>query len=594
MSNDPIDMKGDISASPLYSEDLAPVPMEKRTWSVWSLAALWVGMAVCIPTYMLASNIILQGISWLDALLIIGLANLIITIPMVLSGHAGVKYGIPFPVLGRSSFGHNGIHIPAIIRGLIAAVWFGIQTWIGGISIYSLWCAFTGQAIITSGYTEGQFVGFFIFWLINVYFIWKGTESIKWLEIFAAPILIIMGILLIIWGSNKVGGFDKVLEQGVQLQHPSVVLTNSQENPDELELRIQPVKGVDGGTKAKEYQVQIDYFEVPEDNNVQAQIAINDDWLSLNEDITKVLIKDIEGADKELIMNGKMSLYVQLRAQKEEDIVYSSKKQVLFTPASNQGDTGSIWPFLVMLTAMVGFWATMSISIADITRYSKTQKEQVAGQFIGLPGTMILYSFVGIFVTCASVVVFDDVLIRADAPWDPAALLAKFKEPAVVIVSQIFLIIATLSTNIAANVIAPANAFANAMPRKISFRTGGLITAVIGIIICPWWIINHIVPFLLFVSSLLGPVVAILICDYFLIRKTELKVADLFKTNGEYAFGGSGFNQSAMIAFVAGVFAAGIGRFVPSLSFLYDLSWFSGFIVSFFLYWVMMRRKVQP
>ena len=97
---------------------------------------------------------------------------------MVLSGHAGVKYGIPFPVLGRSSFGYNGIHIPAIIRGLIAAVWFGIQTWIGGISIYSLWCAITGQDIIISGYTEGQFVGFFIFWLINVYFIWKGTESI--------------------------------------------------------------------------------------------------------------------------------------------------------------------------------------------------------------------------------------------------------------------------------------------------------------------------------------------------------------------------------------------------------------------------------
>ena len=294
-----------------------------------------------------------------------------------------------------------------------------------------------------------------------------------------------------------------------------------------------------------------------------------------------------------MIKERNMNLYVQLRSHNGEEMVYSSIKQVLFTPASNEGDTGSIWPFLVMLTAMVGFWATMSISIADITRYSKTQKEQVAGQFIGLPGTMILYSFVGIFVTCASVAAFDDVLIRADAPWDPAALLAKFKEPAVVIISQIFLIIATLSTNIAANVIAPANAFANAMPRKISFRTGGIITAVIGILICPWWIINHIVPFLLFVSSLLGPVVAILICDYFIIRKTELKVVELFKTNGEYSFGGSGFNKRAMIAFLAGVFAAGIGKFVPSLSFLYDLSWFSGFIVSFFLYWVMMRGKIQ-
>jgi NCS1 family nucleobase:cation symporter-1 len=287
-----------------------------------------------------------------------------------------------------------------------------------------------------------------------------------------------------------------------------------------------------------------------------------------------------------------MNLYVQLRAQNGEEMIYSTKQQVFYTPLNNDG-VGSIWPFLVMLTAMVGFWATMSISIADITRYSKTQKEQVAGQFIGLPGTMILYSFVGIFVTCASVVVFDDVLIRADAPWDPAALLAKFKDPAVVIVSQIFLIIATLSTNIAANVIAPANAFANVMPKKVTFRTGGIITAVIGIIICPWWIINHIVPFLLFVSSLLGPVVAILICDYFLIRKTELNITDLFKTNGEYAFGGSGFNKAAMLAFLVGVVAAGIGKFIPAVSFLYDLSWFTGFTISFVLYWLLMKGKAH-
>ena len=588
MKEEIIELKEDLSGSPLYSEDLAPVPLAKRTWSVWSLAALWVGMAVCIPTYMLASNIILNGISWLNALLIIALANIIITIPMVLSGHAGVKYGIPFPVLGRSSFGYNGIHIPAIIRGLIAAVWFGIQTWIGGISIYSLWCAITGQDIIISGYTEGQFVGFFIFWLINVYFIWKGTESIKWLEMFAAPILVIMGILLIVWGTNMVGGFGKVLDQGVQLEKPSVVLTTSQEDPDVLELQIKPIKGVDGNVKAKEYQIELHLVEGEDEEN---RAVTTLDWIALNDNLTKTSISDINSVENESVISGKSFVFIQLRGNKDEGYIYSSKQQLSYSaPANKQGDD-TIWPFLVMLTAMVGFWATMSISIADITRYSKTQKEQVAGQFIGLPGTMILYSFVGIFVTCASVVAFDDVLIRADAPWDPAALLAKFKEPSVVIVSQIFLIIATLSTNIAANVIAPANAFANAMPKRLSFRGGGIVTALIGIAICPWWIINHIVPFLLFVSSLLGPVVAILICDYFLIRKTNLNLPDLFKTDGEYAFGGSGFNSSAMIAFILGVFAAGIGKFVPAVSFLYDLSWFTGFIVSFFLYWILMNKK---
>lgn len=582
MSSDIVELQEDISHSPLYSEDLAPVAKENRTWSVWSLAALWVGMAVCIPTYMLASNIILNGISWLNALLIIGLANIIITIPMVLSGHAGVKYGIPFPVLGRSSFGYNGVHIPAIIRGLIAAVWFGIQTWIGGISIYSLWCAFTGQAPLTAGYTEGQFVGFFVFWLINVYFIWKGTESIKWLEIFAAPILIIMGILLIGWGTQKADGFNSVLEQGIQLESPSAVLSQGEEASGSLVLTIQPIKGLDGKPKASEYQLGI-----PMADNTVKKLG----WMPLDVDITNTIIEDSEYIDIQMFIDNNKPLLLQLRAPNEEAFYHSRNQEVFYSSPAAQA--GSIWPFLVMLTAMVGFWATMSISIADITRYSKTQKEQVAGQFIGLPGTMILYSFVGIFVTCASVVVFDDVLIREDAPWDPAALLAKFKDPAVVIVSQIFLIIATLSTNIAANVIAPANAFANAMPRKISFRTGGIITAVLGILICPWWIINHIIPFLLFVSSLLGPVVAILICDYFLIRKTQLKLPDLFSTSGEYAFGGSGFNRSAMIAFLVGVVAAGIGKFVPALSFLYDLSWFTGFFTSFVLYYFLMRGKVQ-
>ncbi len=581
MKEDIIELKEDLSGSPLYSEDLAPVPKDKRTWSIWSLAALWVGMAVCIPTYMLASNIILNGISWVAALVIIGLANLIITVPMVLSGHAGVKYGIPFPVVGRSAFGYNGIHIPAIIRGLIAAVWFGIQTWIGGIAIYSLWCAITGSTM-ASGYSVGQFVGFFVFWLINVYFIWKGTESIKLLEMLAAPILIIIGIALIGWGSANVGSFTKVLDQGVQLESPTVMLTQSQ---GQVRLTLQPVKGIDDRVKASAYQLTI---PVP---GGKTHVS---DWMPMQQSPMVIPLSGTPSPDIKGILEEGRTVSVKVRSGPDRGGNYleSSTVEAAISSATGKGFGGMIWPYLIMLTAMVGFWATMSISIADITRFSKSQKDQVRGQFLGLPGTMILYSFVGIFVTCAAVLIFDDVLIREDAPWDPAALLAKFKEPWVVIIAQFFLLIATLSTNIAANVIAPANAFANAFPRKLSFRSGGYITAVIGIIICPWWIINHIIPFLLFVSSLLGPVVAILICDYFVIRKTNLRIGDLFKTDGVYAFGGSGFNSSAMIAFAAGVVAAGIGRFVPALSALYDLSWFVGFGISFVLYYVLMKGKV--
>ena len=230
----------------------------------------------------------------------------------------------------------------------------------------------------------------------------------------------------------------------------------------------------------------------------------------------------------------------------------------------------------------------MSISIADITRYAKTQKQQISGQFIGLPGAMILYSFVGIFVTCAAVINFKDILIADDAPWDPITLLGKFESPLVVVISQLFMIVATLSTNIAANVIAPANAFSNLLPKRVSFRLGGVITGILGILICPWWLLDEISGLLIFVSGLLGPVLGILLADYYVVRKKHLELAELYKTDGLYAFGGSGYNRMAMISLVAGVLVALIGYWIPALEFLYNLSWFSGFAVSFFLYWGMM------
>ena len=190
MNDDIVELNEDVSNSSLYSEDLAPVPASKRTWGKWSLAALWVGMAVCIPTYLLASYMIQTGLSWIEALIIIGVANLIITIPMVLNGHAGVKYGVPFPVIARSSFGTLGVNIPSILRGIVACGWFGVNTWLGGLAIYSIFITITGSDA-ELGFSIGQFICFGIFWFINMFFIWKGTESIKWLEEYSAPILIV-------------------------------------------------------------------------------------------------------------------------------------------------------------------------------------------------------------------------------------------------------------------------------------------------------------------------------------------------------------------------------------------------------------------
>lgn len=554
MEEEIIELKEDVSSSTLYSEDLAPVPKNKRTWTKWSLAALWVGMAVCIPTYLLASYMITTGLSWWEALVIIGLANLIITVPMVLNGHAGVKYGVPFPVIGRSAFGVKGIHIPSVIRGIVACGWFGVNTWLGGLAIYSIFIVVSGVDP-GHGLTFGQFICFGIFWLLNMIFIWKGTDSIKWLEEYSAPILVIMGLLLIGWGMNKAGGFGIVLEQSSQLEKPVAQIYTDN---NQTYLEINPITDKEGIPKAKDYQLYLNSDSLG--------------WKTLTD--RPVIIKELKEGD-------------QYQLQLKNEKTMSSKVNIAVLDDTEKGS--KIWSYLIWLTAMVGFWATMSLSIADITRYSSSQSDQVKGQFIGLPGTMMLYSFVGIFVTCAAVINFDDILIANDAPWDPISLLAKFDNPWVVVISQLFMIIATLSTNIAANVIAPANAFSNILPKQVSFKRGGTITGIIGILICPWLLLNEIQSLLIDISAILGPVLAILVCDYFIIRKKEIKLAELYKENGIYSFGGSGFNIPAIVTLFIGAFIAIGGKWISFMSPLYSISWFSGFIVSFVLYILLMK-----
>ncbi len=588
MNKEIVTLQEDVSSSPLYGEDLAPVPPSKRTWSTWNLAALWVGMAVCIPTYMLAADMIKTGISWWSALLIIGLANVIITLPMVMNGHAGVKYGIPFPVIGRASFGTRGIHLAAVIRAIVACGWFGIQTWIGGLAIYAIYHALMGSSM-PDDLTMGKFICFGIFWLVNIFFVWRGTESIKWLEIFAAPILIVIGLMLIGWGAQQAGGFAPVLEQSEYLARPSAYLEEGKKTDiDEFYVHLSPIplRGREKENFFKAHDVQI-WIPTKGDGYFH-----RDKWTPINNFDPKYYLNNTleYNLDAEGLRDGSRSVKLKYRklVGPNQPKIESSKIDVFFPDKNKQSNW---WTYLMLLTAMVGFWATMSLSIADITRYASSQKAQVAGQFIGLPGTMILFSFVGIFVTCASLINFDTILVGEDAPWDPVSLVAKFEHPWVVIIAQCFMLVATLSTNIAANVIAPANAFSNLFPQKISFRVGGVITGIIGILICPWWLINYLIGLLIFVSGLLGPVLGIMLCDYFLIRKRELHLAELFKPDGEYAYGGSGFNPAAMIAMGVGVGFVLLGYFIPALSILYSLSWFTGFGMAFLVYWLLMRKK---
>lgn len=542
-------------SSPLYSEDLAPIPLHERTWTTRHLAALWVGMAVCIPTYMLAASMIAGGISWWGALLIIALGNVIVTIPMVLNGHSGTKYGIPFPVVGRAAFGTTGIHVASLIRALVACGWFGIQTWLGGLAIVAMgWILLGGEpADIPTELGVHQFIGFGIFWLINVYFIWKGTESIRWLEEWSAPILIGMGLLLIGWGWYQAGSFGLVLEQSKQLEQATAKLKNEQGNI----LELHPLTDKNGQLKATKIRFWTSGYQ-----------SEPTEW------------QPLAGADlNNFPVNFPANTRFKIQFANEK-----SESSIIAPAPANQG--GPTWlTYLGYLTVMVGFWGTMAISIADITRYVPTQKSQMMGQFIGLPGTMILYSFVGIFVTCAAIINFDSILIGSDAPWDPVQLLNQFENKWVIFVAQIFMLIATLSTNIAANVIAPANAFANVAPKSISFQKGGFIAAFVGIIICPWWLLGDIIGILLFVSGLLGPVLGVLVADYYLVRKTNLNLAALYDEKGEYG----GFNMPAMAALALGVGVVLLGFFVPALDILYQLSWFTGFGVSLLVYYGLKR-----
>ena len=446
----------------LSNADLAPTSVAQRTWTTYHVASLWIGLSVCIPTYMLAAGLVEGGMAWWQALATILLGNLIVLLPMMAIAHAGTRYGIPFPVLARASFGTAGAHVPALLRGVVACGWFGIQTWIGGQAIHTMlrtaWPAW-GEV------PGGVWIAFGAFWLWNMYIVVRGSESIKRLEAWAAPFLIVAGLALLAWAAVRAGGFGPILARPSRFQTTAELLR-------------------------------------------------------------------------------------------------------FFVPS---------------LTAMVGFWATLALNIPDLMRYAKDQRAQVRGQLFGLPTTMTLFSFIGVVVTSASVLIF------GEAIWDPVALLSRLGNPLVVLISLFAVLVATLTTNVAANVVAPANGFANLWPSRVSFAVGGLATGVIGVAIMPWRLLSdygtYIFGWLIGYSGFLGPIAGIFIADYWLVRGARLSLADLYATDGIYPR----WNWKALAALAAGVVAALIGLVVPELRVLYDYAWFVGFGVAFALYAVLMR-----
>ena len=466
-----------INKSPLYNGDLAPVPIAKRNWTTYNYAALWISMAHCIPTYMLSSGLISAGMNWWQALLTIMLGNTIVLVPILLNSHPGTKYGIPFPVFARASYGTIGSNLPALMRALVACGWFGIQAWIGGQALHTLfrallpsWPTLLGGPI--GGHTPTEWISFLLFWSLNIFIVYRGMDLLRHVENWAAPFVLVMTALLVVWALWRAGG-------------PGYLLRDS----------------------------------------------------------------------------GRYRTWAEFRP--------------IFIPS---------------LTAMIGFWATLSLNMPDFTRFGRSQREQVIGQTVALPTTMTLFAAMSILITSAAVVIYPQMSVNE--LWDPVILVGQFSQTWIVAISMFTVVVATLSVNIAANVVSPANDFANAFPRWISFRTGGLITGIIGILMQPWRLLadpsGYIFNWLLGYSGGLGSIAGVLIVDYWLVRGQRLVLGDLYRTQGVYTYA-RGWNWRAVAATLVGCALAWVGLVVPALRPLYDYAWFVGFGASAATHFVLMK-----
>jgi NCS1 family nucleobase:cation symporter-1 len=470
----------EISRSPLYNGDLAPVPVAKRNWTTYNYAALWISMAHCIPTYMLSSGLISAGMNWWQALITILLGNVIVLIPILLNSHPGTKYGIPFPVFARAAYGTYGSNLPALMRAIVACGWFGIQAWIGGEALHTFFSAIIpGWATLLGGPIGGHpptlWLSFLLFWGLNIYIIFRGMDLLRKVENWAAPFVLVMTSLLLAWAIWKANGLGYLLTQ----------------------------------------QSKFHTFK-------------------------------------------------------------------------------EFWPiFIPSLTGMIGFWATLSLNMPDFTRFGHSQREQVVGQVVALPTTMTVFAAMGVMITSAAVIIYPN--MKMDELWDPMKLVGQFHNVAVIAISMFTVVVATLAVNIAANVVSPANDFANAFPKWISFRTGGLITGILGILMQPWRLLadpsGYIFAWLVGYSGGLGSIAGVLIADYWLVRRKQLALGDLYRTRGVYTYNG-GWNWRAVIATLLGCTLAWIGLVVQPLRPLYDYAWFVGFGTAAIAHLILM--KVSP
>jgi len=471
-----LELGQDLADSPRYNDDIAPTRASQRTWSRWNVAALWVGMAICVPTYTLGGVLTAYfGLSVSEALWTILIANIVVLVPLTLNAFPGTRYGIPCPVVLRASFGIIGSNVPSLIRAIVACGWFGIQTLFGGIAIHLLFSAVSDSWASLGG--TGEVLGFFIFWVANIAVVIRGSEAIKHLESLAAPMLLVVAIGLMVWAMPKV-----------------------------------------------------------------------------------------------------------------------SMDELLSTPPSRPEDAPFLPYFMAALTAMVGFWATLSLNIPDFSRFARSQRSQVIGQIIGLPLTMLLFAGLGVVLTAASAELVGQTYS------DPINLIGKIDSPVWVVLSMLMIILATISTNTAANIVSPTNVFQNVAPKYINENKGVIITGIIGILLMSWELLKKLgwletdvsveslySNWLIGYSSLLGPIAGIMVVDYFLVKNQSYDVLALYKDNAGYP----AWNKAGFIAFLVPVGLTLIAITTGMLGWFYTYGWFTGSILGGLIYYFAARRGAR-
>lgn len=458
-----------------YTDDVLPTKNEDRDWNIGNFTTVWMGSVHNIPNYLAIGGLFALGLSVGQVFSAIMCAAVILAVVMVLNGHAGSKYGLPFAMLLRASYGPKGALIPGILRGVIAAImWFGFQTFAGSqaflILLGKIWPSFLtlGGDWSLLGLSLPSLIAFLLFWLFNIALIFGGMKALGKFANYLSPIVYLVFGGMAIWAINLAGGIGPILNY------------------------------------------------------------------------------------------------------------------------SGTGISGNvIIVFLGAITAVIASWAAPMVSVSDFTRLARSHKDQTIGQTAGLVVTYLLFAIASVSIIVGSEIAFGTPI------WNILDVINRFDSGFAVGIAVLTLCLTTMSVNVTGNIVPAGYQLASLFPKRLTFKSGAMIAAIIGILVMPWKLMENstsIFTFLNIIGGILGPVTGVMLAHYFVISKTELDLDALYSKSGKYNYK-NGFNVNAIVTTIVAGFLCLAGQFIPFFKPLYDMSWIVGITSAFVLYIILELPK---